>query len=366
MAVYIVTGKLGAGKTLLCILKILDYLKAGRRVAVNVDVKMDKLCKPDNKHSRLVRLPDLPSAEDLTGLGFGFEKYDEEMFGGIFLDEAGVWLNSRDWNSGGRTDLLKFFLFLRKRRWDLWLCVQNVNVIDKQIRESIAEHVVYINRWDKLKVPFFLRLPGRLLTLGIWKGNLPKMHQAIVKYGPKFNSPKVDDWFYQGKEFYSFYDTTQEYNKDYEKGSYSMLPPGYWRRHLPTSPRNMGFFMRTTKIFFRRTRIINALFLGGVIALCIAVPVFAAVALVSYPSVQAPDALQTLRTPDASKLGDQFGSLRIATYGRLSGRVLYVFVDESGARITMEDLIAKNITVKDRGPREALLVRDDDFLSVYR
>lgn len=121
MAVYIVTGKLGAGKTLLLILKILDYLKAGRRVAVNVDVKMDKLCKRDNKYSRLIRLPDLPSAADLIGLEFGHDTYDEEKFGGIFLDEAGVWLNSRDWNQGGRTDLLKFFLFLRKRRWDLWL-----------------------------------------------------------------------------------------------------------------------------------------------------------------------------------------------------------------------------------------------------
>lgn len=170
MAVYIVTGKLGAGKTLLLIIRILAYLKARRRVAVNVDVKMEKLCKPGNKYSRLVRLPDLPSAEDLIGLGVGCDVYDEEKFGGIFLDEAGVWLNSRDWNSGGRTDLLKFFLFLRKRRWDLWLCVQHVNVIDKQVRESIAEHVVYINRWDKLKIPLIFRLPLQMLSFGRWKG----------------------------------------------------------------------------------------------------------------------------------------------------------------------------------------------------
>lgn len=366
MAVYIVTGKLGAGKTLLCVLKILDYLKAGRRVAVNVDVKMDKLCKPGNKYSRLVRLPDLPSAEDLTGLGFGHDTYDEEMFGGIFLDEAGVWLNSRDWNSGGRTDLLKFFLFLRKRRWDLWLCVQNVNVIDKQIRESIAEHVVYINRWDKLKIPFFLRLPGRLLSLGMWKGNLPKMHQAVVKLGAKFNSPKVEDWFYQGKELYSYYDTTQEYNKDYDKGSYSMLPPGYWRRSLPASPRTLGFFMRTTKIFFRRTRVLNAFFLGGCLAVLASFPVFSAIALVRFSA----PAEQVATTPEPTKpsqaLADEFEGLRIASYGRLSGTVVYVFVDSSGNRITGDDLMVRDITVKDRGPREALLVRDADFVSIYR
>ncbi|MFG0721045.1 zonular occludens toxin domain-containing protein, partial [Pseudomonas sp. GLN_6] len=278
MAVYIVTGKLGAGKTLLCVMRILDYLKQRRRVAVNVDVFMDKLCKRDNKHSRLVRLPDLPTADDLTGLGVGCDVYDEEKFGGIFLDEAGVWLNSRDWNSGGRTDLLKFFLFLRKRRWDLWLCVQNVNVIDKQIRESIAEHVIYINRLDRIKLPFPVGPLLRVLSLGLFKGRLPKMHQAIVKYGAKFNSPKVDDWFYRGHDFYSFYDTTQEYDKAYDKGSYSMLPPGYWRRPVPTAQRNAGFYMRTTKIFFKRFGVINGFAAGALVALTVSVPVFGGIA----------------------------------------------------------------------------------------
>src|SRR5690606_5578968 len=72
-AVYIVTGKLGSGKTLLAVQKIQDYLRTGRSVAVNIDVRMEKLCKPDNRYSRLVRLPDLPTADDLIGLGMGCE-----------------------------------------------------------------------------------------------------------------------------------------------------------------------------------------------------------------------------------------------------------------------------------------------------
>ncbi|MBS7661919.1 hypothetical protein I0D00_08155 [Pseudomonas lalucatii] len=364
MAVYIVTGKLGAGKTLLVVMRILAYLKQRRRVAVNIDVKMDKLCQRDNRYSRLVRLPDLPSADDLIGLGMGHDSYDEERFGGIFLDEAGVWLNSRDWNSGGRTDLLKFFLFLRKRRWDLWLCVQNVNVIDKQIRESIAEHVVYINRWDRMKLPFPFGLLLRVFTLGWLKGRLPKMHQAIVKYGPKFNSPKVDDWFYRGEEFYDFYDTTQEYNKDYDKGAYSMLPPGYWRRPLPPATRDGDFYMRTTKIFFKRFGVINGFFLGALSALCISVPVFASIALVNAPKVTT--TAQAERQQTAGKLADEFRDLRIASYGRLSGQSFYVFRQADGARLNSEDLSVRDVVVKDRGPREALLVRGDDYLSIYR
>jgi hypothetical protein len=368
MAVYIVTGKLGAGKTLLCVMRILDYLKQKRRVAVNVDVKMDKLCKRGNKHSRLVRLPDLPTADDLVGLGFGCDIYDEEQFGGIFLDEAGVWLNSRDWNSGGRTDLLKFFLFLRKRRWDLWLCVQNINVIDKQIRESIAEHVVYINRLDRIKLPFPIGPLLRVLSLGFFKGRLPKFHQAIVKYGAKFNSPKVDDWFYRGEEFYSFYDTTQEYDKEYDKGSYSMLPPGYWYRPLPAAKRGLGFFMRTTKIFFRRVRVINAFFIGAFAAALVSATVFAGVTAHRHyaPSASDPVAATTTLRPDGETLESEFADYRIATYGQLGGQSFYIFVDAYGRRIKSDDLFTRNVLVRDRGPREALLVRGDEYISLYR
>ncbi|AJE20346.1 zonular occludens toxin domain-containing protein [Azotobacter chroococcum] len=363
MAVYIVTGKLGAGKTLLAVQKIQDYLRARRMVAVNIDVRMEKLCRPDNRYSRLVRLPDLPSADDLVGLGMGCDVYDETKFGGIFLDEAGVWLNSRDWNQGGRSELLKFFLFLRKRRWDLWLFVQNVGVIDKQVRDSIAEHVVYINRWDKIKVPF-LGFIGRILTLGIWSGRLPKLHHAIVKYGAKHNSMKVDEWYYRGEEFYDYYDTTQEYNKDYDKGSYSMLPPGYTRRRLPRSVRSVGFYMRATRVFFRRTRIVNAFFLGGACALVLSASVFSAIAVVNQPSAVEP--IPGALSKPSTKLADDYKSFRIASYGRLAGSTVYVFVDGDGKRVHMDDLAARDVTVKDRGPREALLVRGKDFFSVYR
>lgn len=368
MAVYIVTGKLGAGKTLLLVQKVQDYLKQRRTVAVNIDVRMEKMCKPENDYSRLIRLPDLPTADDLMGLGFGCDSYDEEKFGGIFLDEAGVWLNSRDWNQGGRSDLLKFFLFLRKRRWDLWLCVQNISVIDKQIRESIAEHVVYINRLDRIKLPFMMRFLARIVTLGFWGGQFPKLHQAIVKYGAKANSPKVDDWYYRGEEYYDFYDTTQEYNKDYDKGIYSMLPPAYTRGNK-LSPRNFRFFMRLTKIFFKRTKVINAFLLGGVLF-----AILTALIATTYFSITKPDSAVVEEKIDpaleheasVSKLADEFGNLKIISYGKFAGDVLYVFSRDDGTRITSTDLVKKGIKVTDHGNSEAFLIRGRDFLQIHR
>lgn len=365
MAVYIVTGKLGAGKTLLCIQKILDYLKADRPVAVNVDVRMNKLCRKNNKHSRLVRLPDLPTANDLLGLGVGCDVYDEEKFGGIFLDEGGVWLNSRDWNAKGRTDLLNFFLFLRKRRWDLWLCVQNVNVIDKQIRESIAEHVVYISRLDKLKLPFPFGFLLRVFTLGRFKGKLPKVHLATVKLGCKHLAPKVDTWAYRGEEFYDFYDTTQEYNQGYDKGAYSMLPPGYWRSPVPAAKRGFKFIMRTTKIFFRRTRVLTAFFLGCVFSLIVSFVVFSGIAYVSTPAVSSP-VVDAPSTTDELVHLEKYQGYRIAFYSFVNGRHDYTFMDPSGARVTTNDLIAFRILVIPGGPRSATLRRGDESLILTR
>ena len=115
MSVFIVTGKLGSGKTLLACMMAQKYLSQKRRIASNVEFNLENLCKPTNDYSRFVRVPDMPTSDDLLSLGMGCDKYNEEMFGAIFLDEAGIWLNSRKWNTGGRVDLLEFFLYLRKR-----------------------------------------------------------------------------------------------------------------------------------------------------------------------------------------------------------------------------------------------------------
>lgn len=99
MAVYFITGKLGAGKTLLTVSKIKEYLGKGRKVATNLDINLDEMFPSESK-STFTRLPDKPRGSDLVELGFGYgdehSDYDESQFGLIVLDEVGVWLNSRD------------------------------------------------------------------------------------------------------------------------------------------------------------------------------------------------------------------------------------------------------------------------------
>lgn len=230
MAVYVVTGKLGSGKSLLCCWQIQNYLKRRAPVAVNMDMNLahNDFCRASNDYSRVIRLPDMPAADDLLNIGFGCDHYDESKFGGIFLDEAGIWLNSRKWNSSGRTDLLEFFLYLRKRRWDLWLIVQNIDIVDKQIRAAVAEHVVYCSRSDRYQLPLPLKLVLNVGTLGLVNFvKLPKFHTAVCKYGVSKLSPTADTWYYKGEDYFNVYNTMQEFDTNYSAGIYSILPPKY-------------------------------------------------------------------------------------------------------------------------------------------
>lgn len=122
--------------------------------------------------------------------------------------------------------------------------------------------------------------------------------------------------------------------------------------------------MRTTKIFFRRFRIINAFFLGGACAAVLCVPVFAAITLVNQPA-----AVSALPEPvsqtSASPL-DDLGALRIAGYIRTPDGVSYVFSDADGRRIRDSDLVGQSITITDQGPRQALLTSGPHSLTVYR
>lgn len=205
MAVYFVTGELGSGKTLAVVNRIQDYLVQGRRVATNINLRLEHLMRR-GEHD-VLRLPDWPKAADLFALGEGFPKYEESRFGGIFLDEAATYLNARDWNAAGRSDFMKWLLHARKLRWDVYFIVQDLKMIDSQMRAALCEHLVLCYRWDRVALP----LVGPLFRLLKFKTpKLPHLHSAVVKYGSSHNSPVSDTWTFQGKHLYKAYDTMQK------------------------------------------------------------------------------------------------------------------------------------------------------------
>jgi hypothetical protein len=218
MPVYIVTGKLGSGKTLAMVGRMQDYICAGKQVASNIDVNIREMC--GNRPSKLpVRLPDRPTFEDLDALGTCHDTCREELNGAIFLDECGTWLNSREWSGKGRQQLIDWLLHSRKRGWDVFFVIQSLSLMDKQIRDALAEYVVTCKRLDRLKIPIIGSLI-RIFTLGRKRGMMPKLHVATVYYGVGPTAMVSEAWRYRGVDLYPCYSSAQIIRDD-DAGQYS-------------------------------------------------------------------------------------------------------------------------------------------------
>lgn len=247
MPVYSVEGKLGTGKTKFTVWMAQQALSDGRRVASNVDLELSKLLPAKRCH--YTRLPDKPRAFDLESAGHGNpESYDEDRNGIMILDELGTWLNSRSFQDKERAPLLDWLIHARKFGWDVYLIVQDSNMIDKQVREALIEYQVKCFRGDKIKIPFIGGLINDIGcslfgTAGKRWGYLPRFHLAVARVGQGQNSVVAERWFFKGNDLHAAYDTRQVFRSDYEHGAFSQ-----W--HEPPPPRP-SLFARLRQVFKR-------------------------------------------------------------------------------------------------------------------
>lgn len=209
---WVVTGKLGAGKSLMSVGRIQKYLLEGRRVATNLTIYPEHLLGIDKKHTELYRLPDIPTIDDFLALPLGYEgdQIDESKNGLLVLDECGIFLDSRGWNNPQRKAVNAHFKLLRKLRWDVLFLIQDIDNFDSDARRSLAEHVVYCRRMDRMKIPFVSSLVKLFTGYDL---PLPRVHLGIVLYGTEASSMKVDQWSYYGDRLYKAYDTEQLFSE---------------------------------------------------------------------------------------------------------------------------------------------------------
>lgn len=237
MAIYAVQGKLGTGKSKFCVWMAKQAMFYGRRVAGNLDLHLEKLTP--KRMGRYVRIPDKPTAADLDAMGHGNpDSYDESKNGVLILDELGTWLNARSFQDKSRAELLDWLIHARKKGWDIYLIVQNVVMIDKQVRESLIEYSCNCLRMDKVKIPlvgwFFAHIGETLNAIFLtdrfrkW-GYLPFFHLVVARIGEGANSVVADRWTYVGSDLHAAYDTRQIFRSDYPHGPHSILPPWDWQ-----------------------------------------------------------------------------------------------------------------------------------------
>jgi len=226
MSDFVIVGKKGTGKSKYAVQKIHEYLGQNRKVATNLDLHLDLMCRPDSRHT-VIRVPDKPTAADLEIIGLGNEDIDEEKNGALILDECGAMLNARNFSDKGRMEIINFGIHGRKKGWDTYYICQDLGQIDKQVREALIEYVIRCVRLDKVKIPiigFFL---------GKW-GRMPKVHFATTRL---MEAPDivVDREFYKAKFYEKCYNTRQifrqwirdpkqeGFNDEIFVGPYSML-----------------------------------------------------------------------------------------------------------------------------------------------
>ena len=340
MAVYVVTGKLGAGKTLVAVGKIKDKLNRGCKVATNLDLNLDKLIGEKAKQTRCYRIPDKPVLADLESIGTGTDAYDESKNGLLVLDECGTWFNARSWNDKSRQDVINWFLHARKLGWDIIFLIQDLSIMDKQARVALAEHVVYCRRLDRVTLPF---VGGIYSFFTGSKVPLPKVHLGIVKYGDSPQSMTVERWTYTGRDLYPAYDTKQAFSDHYPHGTFSVLPP--WYTHgMHRVPRDARFYMKMTRIYWKRFNrpflSLASFALGCVLTLSVLVAdrVNARNQETATPTQELPDLSTT----------------RIASFSQFGDRTTYRLIDSNRNTSTTDDLARQGFTIV---PVNACLVR---------
>lgn len=354
MAVWVVTGKLGGGKSLVSVSRIKQALADGKKVATNLDIKLDAMFSRYSK-ATLIRIPDKPTLHDMEMIGTGNDSYDEELNGLLVLDELGTWLNSRSWQDKTRQPLLNWFLHARKLGWDVIFIVQDVSIIDAQFRESLAEMTVFCKRLDRMAIPLVSPL-YKILTGGS-KLPLPKVHFGRVVYGYSKSDLQIDRWVYRGKELYSAYDTRQIFQANYDKGSYSQLCPDYYNWRL-RSEKNWRNFVRKTKIVWKRFSAPVALATGLLIGSAAAVAyvgnkVLNAVEIPPPAEIAEPVAESHNSSYEAERTRQILGTLYIRGTHQVRGPMVYELSDlndeDKRTVLTDRDLAKMGLRVKHNG-----------------
>ncbi|MDR3412607.1 MAG: zonular occludens toxin domain-containing protein [Formivibrio sp.] len=260
MSVFIVTGVLGGGKSIMTVSKMREYAKEGRRIAGNIDINLKHLLRNPRSKVSYTRVPDLPTATDLDCIGRGYEgDHDEEKNGLLILDECAIWMNAREWNDGRRKALINWLVHARKLGWDVYMLVQHIDMVDSQIRSALAEYIVTCHALDKIRIPIISML-WKLFT-GKKKLPLPKMHAAGVVMGRASTNISVDRWFLTGSDLYKAYDTAQIFTEHYPHATHSLLSPWHLEgRFMPPALTWKGIAWRIPFLFF--LMLIKVLFFG--------------------------------------------------------------------------------------------------------
>lgn len=189
MAISLVTGPLGSGKSFYGVRKAVDGVESGKVVVTNFRMTPDWTDKVANRHvvrwlipGRRRKLKDrwrrsTMVVSDIDTLCRIRLEGEGEGRGVAIIDEAHRFMNARTWKDEDRLQIIEWFTLSRKLGWDVYLICQDEKNIDRQVRDLFEYHIKLRN----LKKMKFLGIPVSPINvfLAIWQWHAAA--KAIVK-----------------------------------------------------------------------------------------------------------------------------------------------------------------------------------------
>jgi zona occludens toxin (predicted ATPase) len=167
--IQIVTGKLGAGKTLYTVMMLFDALCSGRTVVTNIAVNWEEMVSLARRVKRVVldprQLIKIDPAADKNWhkhIPFGTDKGFVE----VYLDEIHLFFNARDWakTNTENKSLLSFLTQSRKARVNVTFIAQEITTIEKQFR-VLAEWELFVVSSDHIPLGPIGKFPFKFFLL---------------------------------------------------------------------------------------------------------------------------------------------------------------------------------------------------------
>ncbi len=202
--IRIVTGKLGAGKTLYSTMLICDMFCEGKIVFTNIDIQWEEMKALAYARKRVILDDRQFISHDLRK----FPNWHEHVPFGVelgcvevFLDEIHLFFNSRDWQATAAMHkmLLSFLSQSRKARVNVTFITQEITNVEKQFR-VLAE-------WEE-KI-----IPSSHMPLGVVK-SLPFKFFFVVYKDIENGNTVNKSWRRYDKRYFKAYKSFQFLDSD--------------------------------------------------------------------------------------------------------------------------------------------------------
>lgn len=364
--IHIIVGSLGDGKTLRSVSIAEWFINNNRRVATNINLRIERLANPDYYPSLVTRIPDKPSIEVLDHLGEGSSKKGE--YGLLLLDELAIWMNSRTFQDKDRDKIIRFLIEARKRRWIVIFIAQKAQMIDKQARNLGAT----IHQCKSTSNIAMLK----------W---LPRTHFVIVRNTDRVKAAATE--FYRSKHLYGAYDTEQRFCDSYggnpgidqtfqttqpsrldrhfaaKNGYYSLLPP---RNLNPVMVKRANEKLQASIPSKKKLLATTAILL----TICaFLIPLFWS-SEQTHVIAQEPESEASLPVAEiiTQPTTESFqGVIRIRHSTLIGSRSSYHFETDTGSLISSQELESLGYQVRYRSSKEALIISPTyEYKSIYR